>query len=153
MKIRELHRDEKIPYDLLLSADPSKDMIDEYIDRGTCYILEDNGQTIGEMILLETKPGIMEIMNIALADDYKGKGNGRILIEKAIDLAKKAKMHKLEFSTSNSALDHLALFQKCGMRIVGIEPDYFTNTYKDEVYENGILKQDMIRLEIVFSND
>ncbi len=153
MKIRELAVDEKIPFDLLLSADPSKDMIEEYIDRATCYILEDNGHTVGEMILLETKPRVMEIMNIALVDDYKGKGNGRILIEKAIDMAKKAKMHKLEFSTSNSALGHLALFQKCGMRIVGIEPDYFTNTYKDEIYENGILKQDMIRLEIVFSND
>lgn len=150
MKITELQNNEKVPYDLLLAADPSKDMIDEYIDRGTCYVLRDDETIVGEMILLEVKPGEMEIMNISIDEGYKGKGYGRLLIEKAINVAKAQEMEKLEFSTSNSAIDHLALFQKCGMRIVGVEPDYFTNTYKDEVYENGILRQDMIRMEMAF---
>ena len=150
MKIMELQANEKVPYDLLLSADPSKDMIDEYIDRGTCYVLKDEDKIVGEMILLEIKRGEMEIMNIAIDEDHKGKGYGRLLIEKAIHEAKEKKMEKLEFSTSNSAVDQLALFQKCGLRIVGVEADFFTNTYKDEVYENGILRQDMIRLEMVF---
>ena len=46
-------------------------MIDEYIDRGTCYVLRDDGAIVGEMILLEVKPGEMEIMNIAIDEGYK----------------------------------------------------------------------------------
>lgn len=153
MKIFKIQENEKAPYDLLLSADPSRDMIDEYINRGDCYLLKDGEDTVGEMVLLETKPRVLEIMNIALNDDYKGKGNGKLLIEKAIEVGKASKMRRLEFSTSNGDIDHLALFQKCGFRIVGIELDYFTNTYKEEIRKNGILCRDMIRLELLFSND
>lgn len=40
MEIRELNEDEKPPIELLLLADPSVKIVEEYINRGKCFIAE-----------------------------------------------------------------------------------------------------------------
>ena len=43
MEIRKVERDKKQYLDLLLLADEQEDMIDRYLERGTMYVLEDDG--------------------------------------------------------------------------------------------------------------
>ena len=43
MKIREITENKKQYISLLLLADEQESMIDLYLDRGTMYILEDDG--------------------------------------------------------------------------------------------------------------
>lgn len=43
MKIIEVIENKKQYLDLLLLADEQEDMIDRYIDKGTMYVLDDNG--------------------------------------------------------------------------------------------------------------
>ena len=43
MKIVEITENKKEYLDLLLLADEQEDMIDRYLDRGTMYVLDDNG--------------------------------------------------------------------------------------------------------------
>ncbi len=148
MNIVKLKKGEKVPYELLMSADPSKSTIDEYIDRGTCYVMKDKDIIVGEFILLETDSEQMEVMNLAVDSKYMNRGNGRILVEKAIELAREEGMKILEISTRNSSIGQIALYQKCGFRIVGIEKDFYTNTYKEEIIENGIKCYDIIRFEL-----
>ena len=148
MEVIKLGKDEQLPYDLLLSADPSKDLVEDYIHRGTCYVLKDEDSVLGEFVLLKTGQETMEIMNLAVVKNRVGKGLGRMLVEKCIELAREADMQILEISTGNSSIGQLALYQKCGFRIVGVEPDYFTRNYKEDIVENGIKCQDIIRLEI-----
>lgn len=47
MKIREITENKKQYISLLLLADEQESMIDLYLDRGTMYILEDDGIKIG----------------------------------------------------------------------------------------------------------
>jgi hypothetical protein len=42
----------------------------------------------------------------------------------------------------------LALYQKCGFRIVGVDLDFFIRHYPEKIYENGIQCRDMIRLSL-----
>ena len=43
MEIKEIKENKKHFLPLLLLADEQENMIDQYIDRGTMYVLEDNG--------------------------------------------------------------------------------------------------------------
>ncbi len=43
MQIREITENKKQYLPLLLLADEQEDMIDRYLEKGTMYILEDNG--------------------------------------------------------------------------------------------------------------
>ncbi|MNW25780.1 putative N-acetyltransferase YvbK [compost metagenome] len=148
IKINVLDDIEKAPLDLLLLADPSEKIVREYVGRGTCYVAIWSEEIIGVFVLLRTRPETVEIVNIAVREDYQGQGIGRQLVEQAIAKAKEHKATTLEIGTGNSSIQQLALYQKCGFRITGIDRDFFVRHYDEEIYENGIHCRDMIRLSL-----
>ncbi|MEK4487570.1 GNAT family N-acetyltransferase [Psychrobacillus sp. FSL H8-0484] len=137
---------EAYPMDLLLLADPSRKLIEQYIQRGECYIAEKNSETIGVYVLLPTRPKTVELVNIAVAEQYHGKGIGKALVLDAIEKAKQKGYKLIEVGTGNSSIVQLALYQKCGFRITGVDKDFFKIHYEEEIVENGIICVDMIRL-------
>ena len=141
---------EVIPKDLLLLADPSEEMIAEYIHSGTIFVAKLNSKIVGVLVVLNTRPKTMEIMNISVYEDYQNKGIGKQLINKAINYAKESKIKTLEVGTGNSGLVQMILYQKCGFRIIGVDFDYFRKYYKEKIIENGIECRDMIRMKMEF---
>ncbi|CAM4480264.1 N-acetyltransferase [Paenibacillus phoenicis] len=149
VKIRLLKDHEDIPLDLLLLADPSQEMIEEYLQRGQCYVgLHDRDKVIAVIVLLQTRPGTLEIVNIAVREDFQGRGIGKKLIHFAIDKAREQNVKTIEIGTGNSSIGQLFLYQKCGFRITGIDRDFFIRHYPEKIYENGIQCRDMIRLSL-----
>lgn len=146
MNIRNLSIDETIPLNLLLLADPSKEIVEEYVNRGECFVAESEQQIIGVYVLLPTRPGTVELVNIAVLEEQHGKGIGKQLIVNAIQEAKAKGFKTIEIGTGNSSIGQLALYQKCGFRIIGVDIDFFVKHYPDEIFENGIQCRDMIRL-------
>jgi ribosomal protein S18 acetylase RimI-like enzyme len=146
--IRQLHPNEAVPYDLLLLADPSKEMVDGYINRGVCYIALLEEEMIGEFVLLSTRPATMELVNVAVGEKFQGKGIGKKLVLEAIEQAKNFGMRTLEIGTGNSSIHPLLLYQKCGFQITGVEKDFFTKHYEEPIFENGLQCKDMIRLSL-----
>lgn len=140
---------EAIPYELLLLADPSQAMIDDYIFRGQCSLaFNENNELVGEFVLLPTHPKTVEIVNIAVKEEHQGKGIGKELVARAIEEASRLGAKSVEIGTGNSSLPQLKLYQRCGFRIVGIDPDFFVRHYADDIIEDGIPCRDMIRLRI-----
>ncbi|MBS4538911.1 GNAT family N-acetyltransferase [Clostridium sp. D2Q-11] len=146
--IRELEKDEKAPHDLLLLADPSRKIVEDYIKRGKCYLAIKEKDIVGVYVLIYTRPHTMELVNIAVNENYQGKGIGKTIVLDAIERVRQLGMKTLEIGTGNSSLGQLGLYQKCGFRIVGIDRDFFIRNYEEEIYENGIQCTDMIRLSI-----
>lgn len=146
MKIRKLKANEKSPIDLLLLADPSIDMIEEYVEKGDCFVAESEQRIIGAYVLLQTSSGNVELMNVAVAEDLQGRGIGKKLVLNAIQVAENQGYTTLHVATGNSSIGQLALYQKCGFRIVGVEPDHFIIHYADAIFENGIQCRDRILL-------
>ena len=154
MKIEELKYniyklDDKdpIPFELLLLADPSKNAVEDYLYRGICFVCKID-EIVGVYILIKTRPNTMELVNVAVKENMQGKGIGKILVLHAISMAKKEGIKTLEIGTGNSSLQQLALYQKCGFRITGVDKDFFTRHYDEEIVENGIICRDMIRLSM-----
>jgi len=148
IKIKNLSIEDEIPYDLLYLADPSMEIINEYVVRGDCYIACIDNNIIGAYVLIKTRPLTLELVNIAVEESYQGTGIGKQLIYSAIDLARESNAKVLEVGTGNSSISQLAFYQKCGFRIVGIDKDFFKKHYEEKVIENGIECIDMIRLSI-----
>ncbi|MGA4518047.1 GNAT family N-acetyltransferase [Solibacillus silvestris] len=146
MEINRLEKQEKVPLELLLLADPSKIIVEDYVAKGECFIAENEEQTIGVYVLLPTRPQTVEIVNVAVAENYQGKGIGKLLVSHAIRVAKTQGYKTIEIGTGNSSIGQLALYQKCGFRIVSVDHNYFIKHYSEEIYENGIQCIDMIRL-------
>ncbi|OPF51311.1 GNAT family N-acetyltransferase [Clostridium baratii] len=147
--IKKFDNFNNIPYDLLLLADPSKESIDDYINRGMCYACYINNKLVGMYVLIKTSPFTLEIVNISVLNEFQGKGIGKKLLMHAINIAKKKNANILEIGTGNSSLYQLYLYQKCGFRITSIYKDFFKIHYDEPITENGIECLDMIKLSLI----
>src|SRR5699024_12048834 len=65
MEIREVKKDKKKYLHLLLLADEQEDMVDRYLERGTMYILLDDGSVKSECVVTDEGNGILELKNMA----------------------------------------------------------------------------------------
>jgi ribosomal protein S18 acetylase RimI-like enzyme len=158
LTIRRLSPGEAPPWELLLLADPSRPRVEGYLAAGCCYVAalaeplpgakRAGDAIIGVFVLAATGPRVYELMNIAVAERCQGRGWGKQLVHAAIAEARRLGAESLEVGTGNSSLQQLALYQKCGFRIVGVERDFFKEGYGAEIYENGIRCLDMIRLSL-----
>ncbi|MBN8191779.1 GNAT family N-acetyltransferase [Bacillus sp. NTK074B] len=146
MIIRKQKTDEELPMDLLLLADPSEKIVKEYTSRGECYVAELEELIIGVYVLLPTRPETIELVNVAVAEERHGQGIGKQLVMDAVKVAREQGYKTIEVGTGNSGVSQLALYQKCGFRIVGVDLDFFVRHYPEEIVENGIQCRDMIRL-------
>ena len=138
-----------IPLDLLLLADPSEDMINQYLHSSTGIVCEMDGAIIGALLMAQTQPHIMEIMNVAVYGEHQHRGFGKALIMEAVKTAREMGAARLEIGTGNSSVSQLLLYQKCGFRIVGVVPDFFRKNYPEKIFENGVECRDQIRLEML----
>jgi ribosomal protein S18 acetylase RimI-like enzyme len=144
--IRSLTADDPIPYELLLLADPSRHLVDEYLPRGYCYLAAYGSRVVGVLVLIRTRPEIMEIVNLAVREEYQGKGVGKKLIGHAVARARAMQARTLEIGTGSTGVGQLLLYQKCGFRITGVDRDFFVRHYPEPLYENGMQLRDMVRL-------
>ncbi len=146
MDIRLLSDKEKPPIDLLLSAVPYLPLLREFLNIWHSFVAVTHKQVIGFHVLLATEPETVELVNVAVAGKYQSTGIGKLLVKDAIEKAKTKGFKTIEVGTGNSSIGQLALYQKCGFRITGVDKDFFIRNYEEEIYENGIQCQDMLRL-------
>jgi len=151
MKIRKLLQHELPPFELLLLADPSRELVEQYITNGECRVAEEEGEIVGVYVLVKLGVTTMEIINIAVDERKQGCGIGKKLLSDAIQTTKALGFKFLEVGTGNSSIAQLAFYQKSGFRIDGVIKDFFVDHYEEEIVENGIQCRDMIRLSLTIS--
>ncbi|WP_044339300.1 GNAT family N-acetyltransferase [Rossellomorea aquimaris] len=146
MMIRKRKTDEELPMELLLLADPSEEIVKEYVSRGECFVAELEQKIVGVYVLLPTRPETIELVNVAVAEEMNGRGIGKQLVMDAVKIAQEKGYKTIDVGTGNSSVGQLALYQKCGFRVVGVDVDFFVRHYPEPIFENGIQCRDMIRL-------
>lgn len=146
--IKKVTNSNEIPWNLLLLADPSKEVVEKYVKGGETYIALLNDKTIGVYVVVKLSHDTFELKNVAVDEEHQGQGIGKMLVLDAIERVRQREANRIEVGTGNSSLSQLALYQKCGFRIIGIEKDFFVNNYPEEIFENGIKCVDMVRLAL-----
>lgn len=111
MKIKEIRENKKQFLSLLLLADEQENMIDRYLNRGTMYVLDDDGIKC-ECVVTDEGEGVLEIKNIAVEPEYQGKGYGKAMID-FVAATYKGKYSILQVGTGDSMLT-IPFYEKCG---------------------------------------
>ena len=137
----------KKPIELLLIADPDINAINKYINESIIFVAKNYEKIIGVIAIKKNNSELYEIMNIAVDEEYRGKGIGKRLIDKALEEVKALEGKKVIIGTGNSSIVPLMLYQKSGFRIYDIKKNFFLENYQEEIWENGIRCIDMIMLE------
>lgn len=76
---------------------------------------------------------VAEVNNVAVAEEYRGQGIGKMLMAGLLDLAALLGCEKvnLEVRAGNAAA--IALYDGLGFANVGLRPNYYTNPKEDAV--------------------
>ncbi|MEI5994582.1 GNAT family N-acetyltransferase [Candidatus Enterococcus mansonii] len=148
MTIQEVSNLQAAHHALLLSADPDKHLVNDYVARGICFELIVNHRITGILVLLPTRPKTLEIVNISVYESNQGQGFGEKLLMFALAYAKNKQYQTVEIGTGSTSFGQLYLYQKCGFRMTHIDRDFFLRHYEDEIVENKLVLKDMVRLSI-----
>ena len=80
MRLEEIKTNKKRFLDLLLLADEKEALIDLYLDRGTLYVLNDDGVK-AVCVVTDEGNGVLEIQNLAVSPAFHRQGYGQKVIE------------------------------------------------------------------------
>lgn len=145
MRIYKVLKDKKRYLDLLLLADEQEDMIDRYLEKGTMYVLDDNGIK-AECVVTNESDDILEIKNIAVLPEHQGVGYGRALIEFIIR-EYNGSHSILQVGTGDSSLT-IPFYEKCGFVKSHTIKNFFIDNYDHPIIECGIHLTDMVYLQM-----
>ncbi len=144
MEIRKITDNKKQFLPLLLLADEQESMIDRYLERGTMYVLDDDGVK-AECVVTDEGNGVLEIKNIATEPRFQGRGYARALIEFAVNEYKDT-FSVLQAGTGDSPLT-ISFYEKCGFVRHHIVKNFFIDNYNHAIFECGKQLIDMIYLQ------
>ena len=113
MKIRKVETDKKRYLDLLLLADEQENMIDRYLERGTMYVLEDDGVK-AECVVTDEGGGILELKNLAVEPAFQGRGYGKNMVDFLVRTYKE-QYTVLQVGTGDSP-STIPFYESCGFR-------------------------------------
>ena len=144
MKIREVTDHRKAHLDLLLLADEQEDMIDRYLERGTMYVLEDDGVK-AECVVTDEGDGVLELKNIAVESAFQGKGYGKVMVDFLIQTYT-GQYTVLQVGTGESP-STIPFYESGGFRRHHLVKNFFTDHYNHPIYECGVRLVDMVYLQ------
>ena len=144
MEIKEVKTDKKQYLDLLLLADEQEDMIDRYLERGTMYVLEDNGVK-AECVVTDEGGGILELKSIAVKPGFQDKGYGKALVDYIIQTYI-GQYIVLQVGTGDSP-STIPFYESCGFCRHHLVKNFFTDHYDHPIYECGVQLVDMVYLQ------
>ena len=99
-------------------------MVADYITRGICFDYQTE-ELQGILVLLPTHPRTLEIVNIAVSEESRGRGIGQELLHFAIDFAKKKSMIPWRLGLGAQAFNSY-ISTKSRFRMTHIEPDFLS---------------------------
>ena len=144
VEIRRVETNKKQYLALLLLADEQEDMIDRYLERGSMYVLEDDGVK-AECVVTDEGGGVLELKNIAVEPDFQGKGYGKALVDFLIRTYAGQYM-LLQVGTGDSP-STIPFYESCGFCRHHLVKNFFTDHYDHPISECGVKLVAMVYLQ------
>ena len=141
MRIIEIKENKKQFLPLLLLADEQEDMIERYIDRGSMYVLDNDGVKC-ECIVTDEGNGVLEIKSLATEPEFQKKGYGTEMINFLVEHYK-GSYSILQVGTGDSPLT-VPFYERCGFTYSHRIKNFFIEHYDHVIYEGGVQLVDMV---------
>lgn len=127
--------------DLLLEADPSKDMIHKYLDDSDVYALKKEDELISIAVILHIDRKTLELKNIVTTEKYRNKGYAKTLLKSLCGNYKQKYDRMLVGTTENN----IPFYVKHGFdKYEKTIKNFFIDNYKEEVKDGDLVCTDLI---------
>jgi GNAT superfamily N-acetyltransferase len=133
-------------------AEDSQELLDAYIDLGQLWVARSaGGEVIGHLQVVPRDEEVWEVTNTAVVESHRGRGTGRALLERAVEVARAAGARRLVLATGAADVGNLRFYQRCGFRMTRVVQDVFTpdNGYPPGLEIDGIPLLDQVWFERV----
>lgn len=103
--------------------------LSDWLENPKLFGAIENGKVLGYLELShEQWNNRMRIANIAVEEDYRGKGIGKALMEKAYSVAYEEKARMLILETQSCNHKAISFYKSCGYSVIGFDLFAYTNT-------------------------
>lgn len=140
MQVKKIENKEDY-IDLLLEADPSKDMIHKYLNDSDVYALKKEDELISIAVILHIDRKTLELKNIVTKENYRNKGYGKTLLKSLCGNYKQKYDRMLVGTTENN----IPFYVKQGFdKYEKTIKNFFIDNYKEEIKDGELTCTDLI---------
>ena len=127
--------------DLLLEADPSKDMIHKYLNDSDVYALKKGDELISIAVILPISRKTLELKNIVTKENYRNKGYAKTLLKSLCGNYKQKYDRMLVGTTENN----IPFYVKQGFdKYEKTIKNFFIDNYNEEIKDGDLICTDLI---------
>ena len=98
-------------HDLEIINDPKKTILDR---GGFIYLAKSGNDIVGTAGLAKEGEGIFELVKMAVAPAFQGRGISKVLLEKCLEKARERKARKIFLYSNSQLIPAITLYQKYG---------------------------------------
>ena len=140
MQVKKIENKEDY-IDLLLEADPSKDMIHKYLNDSDVYALKKEDELISIAVILHIDRKTLELKNIVTTEKYRNKGYAKTLLKHLSGNYKQKYDRMLVGTTENN----IPFYVKQGFdKYEKTIKNFFIDNYKEEIKDGELTCTDLI---------
>lgn len=140
------------PYNLLLLADPNRELVDSYLKTSDCFVAFYKDQMVGVIVVQKQSVNQAEVLNVAVDESFQRRGIARRLLRFVFDeWARPNRITLLKVCTGTSAPGPMMLYQQEGFDLKELDRDYFVRNYPEPIWENGVQCRHRLILEKLLS--
>jgi ribosomal-protein-alanine N-acetyltransferase len=103
----------------------------ELDNRLSCWLVAEQNESVVGYVGSQSVLDAADMMNIAVAPEYRKQGIGKALIEALMEYLRQKKVIALLLEVRVSNASAIALYQKMGFEQVGRRPKYYRNPRED----------------------
>lgn len=140
MQVKKIENKEDY-IDLLLEADPSKDMIHKYLNDSDVYALKKEDELISIAVILHIDRKTLELKNIVTKENFRNKGYAKTLLKSLCGNYKQKYDRMLVGTTENN----IPFYVKQGFdKYEKTIKNFFADNYKEEIKDGELTCTDLI---------
>ena len=136
--------------DLLLEADPSKEMVNKYLSDGELFVLTYNDEPVCIAVTIKKDSDTVELKNIVTKENYRENGYAKKMIKYLVDNYKTRYKKMIVGTTQNN----IPFYVKQGFdKYEKTIKNFFTDNYDEEI-KDGILNFELSsnRMSLITTN-
>ena len=140
MQVKKIENKEDY-IDLLLEADPSRDMIHKYLNDSDVYALKKEDELISIAVILPISRKTLELKNIITRENYRNKGYAKTLLKSLCGNYKQ----KYDRMLVGVAENNIPFYVKQGFdKYEKTIKNFFIDNYKEEIKDGDLVCTDLI---------
>lgn len=131
MLIKDLHEVYYVEQDVFSNHWNYRNFLSSVAQQDNGWVLRNQEEKlIGYFILMEIVDE-MHLLKIAVDRNFHGQGYGRLLMDKAIEVAREAEMESVLLEVRPTNEPAVGLYKKTGFKAIGVRKGYYVDTKED----------------------